>query len=246
MTVHKPTNIGIEITDLSKNFVKTKALDSITLSLGSGLLHGLIGPEGAGKTTLLRLLAGLLRPSSGTFKYLDDGKETELEIIRPYIAYMPSRPSLYPDLSINEHLNFFKELYGLNEKDFKEKKSELLKISRLEDFKSRKAGELSGGMYKKLGLMCALLRSPSVLLLDEPTNGVDPISRRELWELLYRLGEEKVLILISTSYMDEAERCSRVHFIEKGKIFESGIPDEILAREKIKDFSELFIREARP
>ena len=244
MAPHKPTNVGLQISDISKSFGKTKALDAITVTLEAGLLHGIIGPDGAGKTTLMRLLAGLLRPTKGNFHYLDNGKPAGFETIRPSIAYMPSRPSLYPDLSVEEHLEFFRELYQLSKEKFDRNSRELLKISRLESFKDRKAGNLSGGMYKKLGLMCALLRDPSVLLLDEPTNGVDPISRKELWELLYRLGEEKVLILISTSYMDEAERCSRVHFMEKGRLFKSGIPDEIMHREKIKDFSELFIRGA--
>ena len=242
MVFHKPSNVGLEINELSKSFGKTKALDSVTVSLEAGLLHGIIGPDGAGKTTLLRLLAGLLKPAKGNFNYLDNGKPAAFETIRPSIAYMSSRPSLYPDLSVAEHLEFFRELYQLSKDEFDKKSRELLNVSRLENFANRKAGNLSGGMYKKLGLMCALLRDPSVLLLDEPTNGVDPISRKELWELLYRLGEEKVLILISTSYMDEAERCSRVHFMEKGRVFKSGIPDEILRVEKIKDFSELFIR----
>lgn len=240
----KPTNIGIEISGLSKSFGKTKALDGITLGLEPGALHGFIGPDGAGKTTLMRMLAGLLHPDAGTIKYTADGIDTGFAAVRPSLAYMPSKQSLYPDLSIDEHLVFFRDLYSLKENDFKQRSSELLDITRLEKFRSRKVGALSGGMYKKVGLMCAMLQSPSLMLLDEPTNGVDPISRREFWDLLHRLSEQKILILFSTSYMDEAERCRYVHLMDYGRIIMSGKPDELLRRENIKGFDEIFIKMA--
>jgi len=240
----KPMNIGIEISGLSKSFGKTKALNDISLNLEPGALHGFIGPDGAGKTTLMRILAGLLHPDAGAIKYFADGAQTDFASVRPSLAYMPSKQSLYPDLSIDEHLIFFRDLYSLTEKDFKQRSAELLEITRLEKFRSRKVGQLSGGMYKKVGLMCAMLQSPSSMLLDEPTNGVDPISRREFWDLLHRLSEQKILILISTSYMDEAERCRHVHLMDNGKIMMSGKPDELLKREQATGFDEIFIKMA--
>jgi ABC-2 type transport system ATP-binding protein len=155
---------------------------------------------------------------------------------------MPQQQSLYPDLSINEHLDFFKELYGMPHDLYQQKREELLHITRLGEFVERPAGQLSGGMYKKLGLMCALLRSPTVMLLDEPTTGVDPISRREFWELLYRLLDQQILILVTTAYMDEVERCGRVHLLERGKLVAEGEPRGILEREGVRSFDELFLR----
>jgi ABC-2 type transport system ATP-binding protein len=155
---------------------------------------------------------------------------------------MPQQQSLYPDLSIGEHLDFFRDLYGIPDDRYREDREVLLRIARLTEFVERPAGQLSGGMYKKLGLMCALLRSPSVMFLDEPTTGVDPISRREFWELLYRLLDQKILIVVTTAYMDEAERCGRVHLMERGKLVAEGGPRELLTREGVRSFDELFLR----
>jgi ABC-2 type transport system ATP-binding protein len=143
---------------------------------------------------------------------------------------------------VREHLEFFRDLYSISESVYAQKKEELLHITRLGDFEDRKAGKLSGGMYKKLGLACVLLHSPKVLLLDETTNGVDPISRRELWDLLHRLATEKITVLVTTSYMDEAERCSRVHLMESGRQILSGDPREILNRENAENFEEVFLK----
>ena len=239
-------DIGISITGVSRSFGKVKALDGISVNIEPGTLNGFIGPDGAGKTTLFRILAGLLHKDGGSLQFSASGKETGFDKIRPSLAYMPSKQSLYPDLSIDEHLVFFRDLYGLPDNEFRGRSKELLDITRLEKFRDRKIGNLSGGMYKKVGLMCAMLQSPSMLLLDEPTNGVDPISRREFWDLLHRLSEQKVLILISTSYMDEAERCAYVHLIDFGKIMMSGKPDELLKREKAKGFDEIFIKMSQP
>jgi len=235
---------GIYLDKLVKRFGLTTAIDSLTLAVEPGLLHGVIGPDGAGKTTLLRLMAGLLRPAGGTITFTANGENADFEHVRPQLAYMPSRQSLYPDLSIEEHLEFFKSLYQLAPDIYRERASRLLGITRLERFRGRKVGQLSGGMYKKVGLMCALLRSPAVLLLDEPTNGVDPISRREFWELLYQLSGEHILILISTAYMDEAERCSRVHLLDSGRCIASGEPAQVLAGEKVQSFDELWMKRA--
>jgi ABC-2 type transport system ATP-binding protein len=234
--------IGIEAVGLRKRLKKNQALDGASLSFEPGLLHGLIGPDGAGKTTFLRTVVGLLRPDEGEIGFSRDGAPVGLSEIRPTMAYMPQRQSLYPDLSISEHLDFFSDLYRLPEALYRDRRAELLRITRLEGFVDRPAGLLSGGMYKKLGLMCALLQSPSVLLLDEPTNGVDPISRREFWELLYRLADGAVTIVVSTAYMDEAERCARVHLLDAGRTIAEGEPRRVLRDTGAKGFDELFLR----
>ncbi len=235
-------NFSIRTEGLKKNFGAVQALDGISIDLSAGLLHGLIGSDGAGKTTTLRLLAGLLKPSDGKVLYARGGSAVPFSELRPSLAYMPQQASLYPDLSIEEHLEFFKELYRLDAQAFRKRSEELLEITRLGKFRDRRAGRLSGGMYKKLGLMCALLQSPSVLLLDEPANGVDPISRREFWEMLYSLSADKILIVVSTAYMDEAERCSRVHLLDSGRLLASGEPRGVLKENGAADFEELFIK----
>lgn len=234
--------IGIEAVGLKKRLKKNTALDGASLSFEPGLLHGLIGPDGAGKTTFLRTLTGLLRPDEGEIRFTRGGAPVAFAEVRPTLAYMPQRQSLYPDLSISEHLDFFSDLYRLPADVYRDRRAELLKITRLERFTDRPAGQLSGGMYKKLGLMCALLQSPSVLLLDEPTNGVDPISRREFWELLYRLADGEVTIVLSTAYMDEAERCARVHLLDAGRTIAEGEPRRVLREAGAKSFDELFLR----
>jgi ABC-2 type transport system ATP-binding protein len=232
--------IGIEVAHLTRKFGNVIALNDLTVSFAPGMLHGIIGPDGAGKTTLIRILAGLLHTGGGTITFQSDGKIVSFNDIRPQIGYMPSRSSLYPDLTISEHLEFFKDLYQLQTQAYLERRKELLSITRLEDFANRPVGQLSGGMYKKTALMCTLLRSPQILLLDEPTNGVDPISRREFWELLYSLVKKNITVITSTAYMDEAERCSRVHFIDNGRLLLSGEPKALLEQSHTKSFDELF------
>jgi ABC-2 type transport system ATP-binding protein len=234
--------ISIKVNHLKKKLGTTKALDDITLTFDHGKMHGIIGPEGAGKTTLMRVILDLLKPDSGTVQFIQQDKKYSLERFRNWVTYMPQSQSLYPDLSIDEHLEFFKELYQIDTKDYQRKREELLEITQLQNFTDRLASQLSGGMYKKLGLMCALLRSPEVMLLDEPTNGVDPISRREFWDLLYRLLDQNILILVSTAYMDEAERCSVVHLLEAGHVVAEGEPRELLQKQKVKSFDELFLK----
>lgn len=237
--------VSIQVTDLKKKLGKNQALDGVNLNFEPAKMHGVIGPEGAGKTTLMRSLLALLKPDSGSIIYTQDSKVLNLEEIRLKVAYMPQQQSLYPDLSIDEHLDFFRRLYQINEIEYQRKREELLNITRLLPFVDRPAGKLSGGMYKKLGLMCALLRSPEVMLLDEPTNGVDPISRREFWDLLYRLLDQKILIIVTTSYMDEAERCSVVHLIESGKVVAEGEPRDILLQAGVLSFEELFLKHSK-
>lgn len=236
-------SLSITVDHLSKSFGAARALADVSLRFAPGALHGLIGSDGAGKTTLMRCLAGLLRPAGGTIVFRSADAPVPFDAIRSRLAYMPSKQSLYPDLSIDEHLRFFQQLYGLTDDAFRHKSSELLAITRLEPFRDRLVGQLSGGMYKKTGLMCALLQSPSVLLLDEPTNGVDPISRREFWDLLYRLAAQNILIVIATAYMDEAERCGHVHLLDGGRLIASGEPAALLAARGVRSFDELFVNQ---
>lgn len=237
-----PSDYTIETRNLTKSFKSIVALNDVSMRLESGIMHGIIGPEGAGKTTLLRVILGLLKPSNGEVTYKQGNNKVGFEDLRENIAYMPQQQSLYPDLSIDEHLEFFKELYGIDRAAYKSKREELLQITRLAAFTDRLAGKLSGGMYKKLGLMCALLRSPNIILLDEPTNGVDPISRREFWDLLYHLSDQKILIILTTSYMDEAERCGFVHLLERGSLVAQGEPRTLLQEEGVNSFDELFLK----
>ncbi len=234
--------ISISARSVSKRLGLNQALNDASVEFVSGTLHGLIGPEGAGKTTLLRTLMGLLKPERGAVTYLEDGNPVEFGRVRPSMAYMPQQQSLYPDLSIGEHLRFFQELYQIPEDVYLERSENLLHITRLSKFRDRPAGKLSGGMYKKLGLMCALLQSPNAILLDEPTNGVDPISRREFWDLLYQLLSSRILIIVATAYMDEAERCGQVHLLSAGQMIASGEPRSLLESEGVPSIDALFIK----
>ena len=187
---------------------------------------------------------GLLTANQGTVQWMDKGRSVPLAQVRPTLAYMPQTQSLYGDLSIGEHLDFFRDLYDLGEADYRKRREQLLHLTRLDRFVDRPAGKLSGGMYKKLGLMCALLSQPQALMLDEPTNGVDPVSRREFWELLMELLKQKILVLVTTAYMDEAERCDKVHLIDKGKLLAEGEPRELLLRAKVARFDDIFLAAA--
>jgi len=234
----------IRVESLKKKMAQTQALNGVSIAFTEVRLHGVIGPEGAGKTTLFRHLAGLLTANEGKIEYFRDGQLSPFKTVRPWIGYMPQQQSLYPDLSIDEHLRFFKELYGLNVQEYKQKRERLLRITNLKEFIDRPASKLSGGMYKKLGLMCALLSSPKILLLDEPTNGVDPISRREFWNLLYQMESEDILVIVATAYMDEAERCARVHLINEGQLIASGEPKELLKAQSVRSFDQYFLKYA--
>ena len=238
------TALSIDVTDVNKKLGPNQALGGVSAVLESGGLYGIIGPDGAGKTTLLRTIMGLLNPDQGCVEFRRGAQSVSFEEARPSIAYMPQQQSLYPDLSIEEHLKFFRDLYQISPDVYDTRHRRLLHLTRLDKFKDRPAGQLSGGMYKKLGLMCALLQTPSALLLDEPTNGVDPISRREFWDMLYELRSDGILIVIATAYMDEAERCGEVHLMEAGRIWTRGAPRAILEGEKAKDFADLFVRRA--
>ncbi len=238
----KKTDIEINVTNVSKRFGELIALDDVSMNFHTGHLYGIIGPAGAGKTTLFRLMLRLMRQNSGRVQYTRGGTDIDFEEFRQHIAYMPQSQSLYADLSVEEHLDFFQHLYGIAPAEFAKKKKELVHLARLDKFLNRPAGKLSGGMYKKLGLICALLRSPRVMLLDEPTNGVDPISRREFWNLLNTSKKSGILVIMTTAYMDEAERCSRVVLMERGHVLAAGEPKEMLSQYNSVNFDEFFIQ----
>ena len=217
----------IEAQGVSRVFGDTKALERVSLDVRRGELFGLVGPDGAGKTTLIRALAGLIGVQSGVVRVLgrDPLKDPAL---RDVMGVMPQHYSLYGDLSVIENMRFFARLYCLSRKDYEQRAARLLSLTRLTPFTERRADALSGGMYKKLALACALLHQPSVLLLDEPTNGVDPVSRRELWELLHEFVGTGMAVLISTAYMDEAARCHRVCLLHAGKVVAAGVPARLI------------------
>ncbi|MDR1475774.1 MAG: ABC transporter ATP-binding protein [Holosporales bacterium] len=240
--MHSNSGVSVQIQGLKKYFGKIKALDGISIDFTPGILHGVIGPAGAGKTTLLRVMLSLFEKDGGHIQYNIDGDAVSVEAVMQHLAYMPEKQSLYADLSIKEHLQFFASMYGLDHQTYVDRSRDLLEMTRLGKFLDRPAGKLSGGMYKKLGLMCALLRSPTIMLLDEPTNGVDPISRREFWDILNDFTKKNVTVIMTTAYMDEAERCECVHLMESGDVIGSGEPRSLLASESVGTFDEFFIK----
>ena len=205
-----------------------QALVDVTFNIRHGTLTALVGPDGAGKTTLLRMVAGLMSPNSGRLEVLGLDVATNPQAIQSRISYMPQKFGLYEDLSVQENLDLYADLHGVSRKDRSERYPRLMDMTNLAPFMDRLAGRLSGGMKQKLGLACTLVRSPDLLLLDEPTVGVDPLSRRELWEIIRVLvKEEKLTVLMSTSYLDEAERCNHAIVLNSGKILVQGPPEEV-------------------
>lgn len=227
---------AIEAHELLRRFESIEALRGITFDIEEGELYGLIGPDGAGKTTTIRALAGLIGLDGGTIRILGADPIRQGSVVREMLGLMPQYYSLYGDLSVIENLRFFSRLFCLPRKVFAQRVERLLEITRLGNFVDRRADALSGGMYKKLALACALLHEPKVLLLDEPTNGVDPISRRELWELLHEFVSSGMAVLISTPYMDEAERCQRVGLIHQGELLAQGKPQHLLEEERFEAY----------
>jgi ABC-2 type transport system ATP-binding protein len=217
----------LSIRDITRKFGTTTAVDQLTLEIEPGELFGLIGPDGAGKTTAMRLMLGILRPDSGTGSVGGYDLLRDAESISTLTGYVSQRFSLYSELTVQENLELFADLYGVGEEDRLPRLKRLMQFSRLDPFRDRMAKNLSGGMRQKLALSCALIHTPQLLLLDEPTTGVDPLSRRDLWQLLFDLWQDGVTIIVSTPYMDEAERCSRVGFLSQGKLIASGRPDDL-------------------
>ncbi len=208
----------ITVRNLTKTYGKTTAVDHLSMEIAEGELFGLVGPDGAGKTTAIRLMIGILTPNSGEVH------------VAGTTGYVSQRFSLYGDLTVQENLELFADLYHVSETALTERTDRLMQFSRLDPFRNRLARDLSGGMKQKLALSCALIHTPKVLFLDEPTTGVDPLSRRDLWLLLFELWQSGVTIVVSTPYMDEAERCSRVGFLSAGKLIASGRPDELRSK----------------
>lgn len=234
--------ITIKTNNLTRKFGQLTALDNLNLEVPEGEIFGLVGPDGAGKTTTMRILAGILDPSQGEAWVYDKHTVKEAEALKENIAYMSQRFGLYEELSVLENINFYADVYGIAKEKRQETIDRLLSFSGLLPFKGRFAGKLSGGMKQKLGLACALIHTPKVLFLDEPTNGVDPVSRRDFWNILYDLLKEKVTIFCSTCYLDEAERCRRVGLLHKGKLLRCESPEAIKKECNVKTLEEAFIK----
>lgn len=218
---------AIRTESLTKTFGNHTAVDSLNLTVEEGEIFGLVGPDGAGKTTTMRLLTSIMEPTSGEAWVAGRHVVKEAEAVKENIGYMSQRFGLYPDLTVMENMEFYADIYDVPKKLRPERIERLLAFSNMTPFKKRQAGRLSGGMKQKLGLACALIHTPKVLFLDEPTNGVDPVSRRDFWRILYQLLRDKVTIFVSTAYLDEAERSSRIGLIHKGKLLAVGTPDEV-------------------
>ncbi|MDA8231205.1 MAG: ABC transporter ATP-binding protein [Magnetospirillum sp.] len=217
MTV-PPDDPAIRAQGLVRSFGPVQAVRGVSLEVRRGEIFGLVGPDGAGKTTIMRMLAGVLRPDAGEIDLGGIDVVAEPERARAELSYMPQRFGLYEDLTVGENIFFYGELFRVPHAQRRARSGQLLEAAGLAPFRRRLAGQLSGGMKQKLGLVCALIHTPRVLLLDEPTTGVDPVSRREFWAILYDLRDSGVTILLSTAYMDEAERCSRLALLHAGLV----------------------------
>ena len=218
---------AIETNALTKRFEELTAVDDLTLDVAAGEIFGLVGPDGAGKTTTMRLLTSIMDPTAGEARVMGLHTVRDAEAIKERVGYMSQQFGLYPDLTVMENIEFYADIYGVPRRGRVEKVEQLLAFSNLAPFQRRLSGRLSGGMKQKLGLACALIHTPEVLFLDEPTNGVDPVSRRDFWRILYQLLREKVTIFVSTAYLDEAERCNRVGLIHHGRLLAVGTPREV-------------------
>lgn len=219
---------AIEISHIGKKYKDCVALDDVSLGVDSGEIFGLIGPDGAGKTTLFRILTTLLLPDSGHASVNGLDVVKDYRQIRRSIGYMPGHFSLYQDLSVEENLNFFATIFGTTVSENYDNIKEI--YSQIDPFRKRRAGKLSGGMKQKLALCCALVHRPDTLFLDEPTTGVDAVSRRDFWNMLYRIRDNGVTIFVSTPYMDEASMCSRIALIQQGSIIDTGTPEGIVGK----------------
>jgi ABC-2 type transport system ATP-binding protein len=210
---------------LTRRFDALTAVDSLNLEIPRGEIFGLVGPDGAGKTTTLRMLCGLLDPTEGQAWVAGHDVVRDTQAVKDSIGYMAQRFGLYVDLTVDENMEFYADLFGIPAAERQRLLPELLRMTRMEPFRKRQAGKLSGGMKQKLGLMCTLLHRPEILFLDEPSNGVDPVSRRDFWAILYQLVKDGITVLVTTAYLDEAERCNRVGLMYKGRLIQCGAPD---------------------
>jgi ABC-2 type transport system ATP-binding protein len=220
---------AIKAEGLSKSFPGVRAVDALSFDVHAGEIFGLVGPDGAGKTTTLRMLAGIMPPDAGTAMVGGFNVVRDPEGAKHALSYMPQRFGLYEDLTVEENIRFYADLFGVKKAEREVRSLELLKAAGMSEFPKRLAGKLSGGMKQKLGLVCALIHRPKVILLDEPTTGVDPVSRRDFWRILYELVTDGVAILTSTAYLDEAERCHRVALLHQGKLLFCDTPANLKA-----------------
>lgn len=221
---------AIRISGLTKRFADAQAVEQLSFEVRPGEIFGLVGPDGAGKTTTLRMLAGVLPPDRGTAVVAGFDVARDPEGAKHHLSYMPQRFGLYEDLTVDENIAFYADLFGVAKAERNLRSAQLLQAAGMSEFRARLAGKLSGGMKQKLGLVCALIHRPKVILLDEPTTGVDPVSRRDFWRILYNLVAEGVAILTSTAYLDEAERCHRVALMHKGQLLFCDTPAKLKAR----------------
>ncbi|MBZ5580514.1 MAG: ABC transporter ATP-binding protein [Acidobacteriia bacterium] len=220
----------IETHDLTRRFDALTAVDHLNLSVAEGEIFGLVGPDGAGKTTTLRMLCGLMDPTEGSASVAGHDVVRDSRAVKDQIGYMAQRFGLYGDLTVQENMDFYADLFDITGAFRAELTAQLLRMTRMEPFRERQASRLSGGMKQKLALMCTLLHRPRILFLDEPTNGVDPVSRRDFWAILYQLLQEGITVFMTTSYLDEAERCNRVGLIHRGKLIRCA-PPEVMKQE---------------
>jgi ABC-2 type transport system ATP-binding protein len=218
---------AIRTQGLRRTFGELVAVAGLDLEVQEGEIFGLVGPDGAGKTTTMRMLTGILPPTAGAATVAGCDVAHDSARLKDHIGYMSQRFGLYPDLSVAENIAFYADIYGVPRRELAARTERLLGFSNLTPFKHRLAGNLSGGMKQKLGLACALIHTPRVLFLDEPTNGVDPVSRRDFWRILYQLVREGVTLFVSTAYLDEAERCNRLALLHEGRLLGMGTPDEV-------------------
>ena len=232
----------IETRGITKRFGSLIAVDHLDLAIAPGEIFGLVGPDGAGKTTTLRMLCGLMDPTEGSASVAGHDVARESQAVRDEIGYMAQRFGLYQDLTVEENMIFYADLFNITGPARADLTAQLLRMTRMEPFASRPAGKLSGGMKQKLALMCTLLHRPRILFLDEPTNGVDPVSRRDFWAILYQLLQDGITIFMTTSYLDEAERCNRVGLLHKGKLVRCSTPEVMKAETGSNNLEGAFIK----
>jgi ABC-2 type transport system ATP-binding protein len=235
---------AIVVEGLTKSFPDVHAVDHLSFDVKPGEIFGLVGPDGAGKTTTLRMLAGVMPPDEGKATIAGCDVVHDPEGAKRHLSYVPQRFGLYEDLSVDENIRFYADLFGVRKRDREQRSAQLLQAAGMGEFRDRLAGKLSGGMKQKLALVCALIHWPKVILLDEPTNGVDPVSRRDFWRILYELISEGVAVLTSTAYLDEAERCHRVGLLHQGKFLFCDTPAN-LKTQLGKDVLSVVSSEAR-
>lgn len=232
----------IQIKDLKKTFGDIDAVDGITLNIPRGKIFGILGPNGAGKSTLIRMLCGVLRPTSGKGTVFGYDIVKDAETIKLHIGYMSQKFSLYEDLTVYENLKFYTEIYNVGKKHVEERIDQIINMAGLSGRKNQITGTLSGGWKQRLALGCTLIHKPDLLILDEPTAGVDPVSRRVFWEIIYRLSRQGISVLVTTHYMDEAASCDEVAFVFRGHIIGQGAPQEIIDEMGVKSLEDVFIK----